>query len=277
MKRYIKKFSPAQIWDVVKFPLIVILFSFIRYLAFAIPSWIDALLLAPLLFMRLVLEDTWTDILLLGIAAVIVLFIPCRGTSSKLRRFLLRPAIVVLVILVLSNFAIAANDGWEDRIFQSKRDAYCREVDAFLDDADEVILHGHASYHYSPYFADERIRCVCGAYHDVIMIDYDTMRIAFLRHDWIDDFHIYQLKEGALTEHNTFVQLNAILPGTGNNLVTYYPEVDNEHRTCAMELVLKDGTTYSVADMPEYSWDHIFLGLPVSDDYMTCVGQPHPE
>lgn len=214
----------------------------------------------------------------MAISAGAVILIPCEGQWAKARRFALRPFLAVLVILVLSNFAIASNDEWEDKYWDKQIDAYCQEVSEFLDTADEVILYQLSDCYYSPYFSNKRIRCACGAFHNVIMIDYDTMRIAFLQHDWITDFHIYELKPGALTEENQLEQLNALLPQSQTRLITYYPDADSNHRTCALELVLADGTVFSTTDTPDQHWDSAYLDLSVnSSDYMFPVGQPHPK
>lgn len=275
-----------KIWNKIKFPLLVALFTAVIFgLRILCHSW-DAMLyilLFPVLLSRDLFDSNWVlvDIFLILILVGCILFTPAPGKLGRFRRFFLRPLLAILVVILASNPMISNAQEYfreqEEKMWEQKEEAFRAEVREFLDEADELILHDHHSQNYSPYFEDARIRCVCGAYHDVIMIDYDTMRIAFLRHDWIDDFHVYQLKQGALSEENTFVQLDAVLPESGNRLITYYPEADLEHRTCALELVLSDGKIYSTADMPEYSWDHIFLDLWGDEDYLFSVGQPHPK
>lgn len=209
------------------------------------------------------------------------MLVPCQwqwGQNAKLHRFVVRPALSVLAVFLVSDVLIAANDGWEDRYWEKQVDAYCQEVSLFLDAADEVILHGHNTQNYTPYCADERIQCACGTYHSAIMIDYDTMRIAFLRHDGFTNFYVYDLAPGALTAENEFVQMDALLPQSGSRLVSYYPDEDQAHRTCALELILPDGTVYSTTDTSDAYWDSAYLELnAILADYLFCVGQSHPQ
>lgn len=275
-----------KIWNKVKYPLlitmIVAVISFIRFLTMAMPSWIDTMLYYPLIAFRFIFEDTITNIVLILITAGAVMLVPCDWQWAqewkKTRRFLVRPTIAVVVMLCLSGIAIAQGEEWDDAYWDNKVDAYCQEVSAFLDSADEVILHNSSDHNYSPYFADERIRCTCGAFHDVIMIDYDTMRIAFLNHDSINDFFVYELNPGALTSENSIVQTDLLLDSSQTQLITYSPDFDNSHRTCAIELILADGTVFSTTDTPDSHWDNAFLALHTgSDDRFFPIGEPHPK
>lgn len=275
-----------KIWDRIKYPLllalIVAVMSFIRFLTMATPNWVETMLYYPLIALRILFKDFWVNILLIAVCAGAVMLVPYNWQwnqeSKKLRRYFVRPAISVLVMLCLSGVMIASNDGWEDAYWGNKVDAYCREVSDFLDVADEVILHNGSSHHYSPYFADERIRCECGTFHDVIMIDYDTMRIAFLHHEGISNFFVYELQPGALPSGNGIVQTDLLLEPAQTRLITYAPSSDNGHRTCAIELILGDGTAYSTTDTPDDHWDDAFLALYAgSGDHFFRVGDPHPK
>lgn len=271
-----------KIWNKVKYPLllglITVVMIWIRFLTMAVPSWVDTMLYYPLIALRFIVGDTWTNILLIAISAGAVMLVPCDRQWEQLHRFVLRPAVAVLVILCLSGLAIGQNDEWEDAYWDSKIDAYCQEVSTFLEEADEVILYSPFDHDYSPYFEDERIQCACGAFHNVIMIDYDTMRIAFLQHEWITDFYVYELEPGALAPGNGLKQMDTLIPQTQNRLITYTPGFDNGHRTSAIELILADGTVYSTSDTPDEHWDNAFLDLSSdSGDYIFLAGQPHPE
>lgn len=272
-----------KIWDKVKIPLLLAIITlvmiWIRFLTMALPNWVDTMLYYPLIAVRIVLRDTWTNILLIAICAGAVMLVPCDRWNRewKLKRFLVRPAISMIAMLCVSGVLIGSNEQWEDAYWDKKVDAYGQEISAFLDGAEEVILFGHYSQHYTPEFADERIQCACGTYHNVIMIDYDTMQIAFLRHEGIRGFHVYQLRASALTEENELVQLDAKLPGSETRLITYAPDAQNDHRTCAIELRLPDGSVYSTTDTPDGNWEDGFLDLGgLTQELLFRVGQPHP-
>ena len=275
-----------RIWNKIKYPLLIGLITalmiWIRYLTMAVPSWVDAMLYYPLIAFRIICKDTIANIVIIAVCAGAVMLVPYdwkwNPEGKKLRRFVVRPAVCVLVMLCVSGWMIHSNDGWEDRIWEKKVDAFSQDVSAFLDVADEVILHNSSTHNYTPYFKDERIRCECGTYHDVIMIDYDTMRIAFLRHGGISDFFVYDLKPGALTSQNDLVQTDLLLEPSQTRLVTYYPDGQNTHRTSAIELFLADGTVYSTTDTPDNHWDNAFLALYAgSGDHFFPVGEPHPK
>lgn len=277
-----------KIWNKIKDPailtLIALVLAFLRYVSYACPVWCPYIFWAPGLYLQIFSEEIFSvkfvlvEIVFWLIAVGALLLVPVGEQYGGSRRSLTCLLLVCLLIFGLSSFAIVANDGLENLYWDGKVNAYRREISDFLDEADEVVLHGHNSQHYSPYFTDERILCDCGAYHSVIMIDYDTMRIAFLRHDGISNFFIYELKPGALTEENTLEQLNALLPNSQTRLITYYPDTDSNHRTCAMELILADGTVYSTTDTPDGQWDNGYLEMGnVTQAYLFCVGQPHPQ
>ena len=275
-----------KIWNKVKYPLIigliVAVMSLIRFLSMAVPSWVETMLYYPLIAFRLIFKDTVTNIVLIAVTAGAVMLVPCdlwlEQEWKKMRRYLVRPAVAVVVMLCVSGWMIHSNDGWEDRIWEKKVDAFSQDVSAFLDVADEVILHNSSTHNYTPYFKDERIRCECGTYHDVIMIDYDTMRIAFLNHDSINDFFVYELKPGALPSGNGLVQADVLLDASQTRLITYTPGFDQGHRTSAIELILADGTAFSTTDTPDDHWDNAFLALYAgSGDHFFLVGDPHPK
>ena len=258
--------------------LIVAVMSFEYFCAMAVPSWIDVEWYYLALGMAFVFGRESAAFILLAFTAGAVMLVPCYGEEKEIRRFIIRPIIAVLAVCVVSNPAIDYNDVIEDEIWDNHVETYTQEVSHFLDTADEVVLYEDYSQYYSPYAKEERLRCKCGAYHNAILIDYDTMRIAFLLQDNIDHFYVYSLQPGALTEENSNIQLTALLPGSKTRLITYYPDEDHDHRTCAIELILPDGSVYSTTQTPDHHWENGFLDLArTSEKLLFRVGDVHPD
>ena len=261
-----------KIWNKVKFPLLIVLlvavFAFIRYITMAVPSWVNASLIYPLLVMRLLLEDTWTSVILLGIGAAIIMCVPCGGAWEKLRRFLLRPALAVLVILGLSNFAIAANDSWEDQLYQRRMYATYAQIHAFVDVADEAFAYNTHSQHFDNRFRKEFPQLLLETMHsdgihyyysDYILIDYDTHRVGVVYNQYgILRFFVYQLEP--VDSYPVLPQQNTIaLSAPGATLKSFCRERELSQYTDGFALIKEDGSIYAITGLCDKK--NLYLGL----------------
>lgn len=272
-----------KVCAILVFLLVVLFLAFYRYGSIAGPSWYPYALLHPAFLLLIISEELFSNPVILlelvfwPLAYWVFTLFPVKGEQVRWRRYLIRPMVALLIVFSLSNYAIQMNDSWEDQIWDSHVKAYTQEVSEFVDEADEVVLFGHNEHQYSPYAQEPRLECGCGAYHHAILIDYDTMRIAVLLQNSIDDFYVFKLEQGALTTENTNLQVNVMLPGSQTRLRTYYPDESSNHRTCAIELILSDGSVYSTTQTPDHHWENGYLGLRgITEEWLFCIGDPHP-
>lgn len=242
--------------------LIVLLMTFLRFGAMAVPSWIPTTLISPLLVCRLVLGDFLTNVLLAAASIGAVILVPCEVQwgevqRSRLRRFLLRPALAVLVIFGLSAVLIAANDQWEDMIWDRTVAASHREVREFIDIADEAILYSNAEYQGSNYQQDFPELVMEDRYvTDTMMIDYDSMTIGFCYH-YVSKFQLktFSLQAGGKVPESYTWSHSVALSEPGALLTFYFDYRDgkegNGSTTTCIALTMADGTVYTAANLTD--------------------------
>ena len=262
-----------KIWEKVKYPLLTaligLLLAFIRYLALAVPSWVNATFLYPLLVVRIFSRqwfhtDILLDVLLVAVGLWAVMLVPAPGEREKCRRYLLRPAITLAAALLLSNWAVAANDEWEDRLYQRQQDATYAAIHAFVETADEAYAYNTHSQHSGARFREEFPQLMLmdhGSYFysDYIFIDYDTQRIglAYHRHGTLR-FYEYQLKS-VETCPDLPQQQNFALSAPGEALVSYCPSGELSQYTDGFALIMADGSVYAING--RCRGENLFLGL----------------
>ena len=255
-----------KIWSKIKYPLyltlIVLLMTFLRFGAMAVPSWIPTMLLSPLIASRLILGDSLTNVLLAAVSIGAVMLVPCevqwgQVQRSRLRRFLLRPALAVLVIFGLSAILIAANDQWEDMIWDRTVAASHREIREFIDIADEAIVYSNSEYQGSNYQQDFPELVMEGRYvTDTMMIDYDSMTIGFCYHH-IAKFELktFSFKSGGNIPGNYEWSHSVALSEPGALLTFYFDYRDgqegNGSTTTCIALTMADGTVYTAANLTD--------------------------
>lgn len=274
-----------KIWNKIKFPLliglIVLLLAFIRYLSLAAPSWaFDVLisLLYPLVVVRFLSQayfesEILLEILLISLGVGAVICIPRPERFGKLRRYLLRPALASVIILVLSNAAISANDGWEDALYQRQLDASYQQIREFVDEADEAIAYNTSTHRFDDNFLDAFPELALDTVHlvdnqhktvhyvtDVILIDYDTQRLGIVYFRYGDpEFYEYQLKPADQLPKNLLSQLSVDLPQSGASLYCYRVSAELKQYTSGFGLTMADGSIYTITGLSDE--DYLFLGL----------------
>lgn len=126
-------------WEKVKYPLLIgmitIVMSLIRFLMFASPTWIDTGILFPLLFIAFCLGEIGAQIFMIALCAGAVMLVPCQWLwdegQEKLRRFLIRPAIAVVIMLCVSGLLISRNRVWEKRYHEKRVTSSYQQVREF--------------------------------------------------------------------------------------------------------------------------------------------------
>jgi hypothetical protein len=274
-------------WEKIKYPLFISLtvavFAFIRYAYYALPSWIPVMMLSPLMFIRIVSESIFDsslgfDILFWLVAlGCVILAAPTPWERGKLRRFLLRPLIAAVVILGLSTGGILLNDPLEDTLYDIERNASHRQIQKFIDTADEAVWY--APHCYSGYTEDfpELVRPIWAGNQiphvtDTILIDYDSKTVGFAYHH-ITYFVLKDIRLGkSFTVPENWDERNTVtLAEPGAVLTMYYSYRDGHPGngcdiTC-IALTMADGSSYGTNQLtdPETGRNY-FLKLPTSDD-----------
>ena len=124
-----------KIWSKVKYPLLIgliaLLMSLIRFLMLASPTWIDTGLLFPLLFIAVCLGEIGTHIFLIALCAGAVMLVPAQwewdAQREKMRRFVIRPIIAVVIMMCVSGLLYNRNRVWEKRYYEKRiNSSYCQ-------------------------------------------------------------------------------------------------------------------------------------------------------
>lgn len=257
-------------WNKIKYPLliglIVLLFAFIRFLSYDLPSWSWGLLY-PVMIIRLFSQewfnsDILLDIILLAAAFFAVMLVPKPEKWGRVRRYFLRPAVSVLLVVVLS----VGMNGANEVIREHNYDLKIAKAEQLIDEADEIIYYNLYSQQVAtPDFTHPAITHTCGNSHDMILIDYDTHSVTFLRELTAAaylEIDTFRLEPTDQTEFKVRVQVEVELSGQGELFVTHFPDLENPHRTSGIVLYMADGTVYALTDLtdPRNNYPY-FLGL----------------
>lgn len=260
-------------WNRIKFPLlmglIALLLVFVRYIALAVPSWVNPSLIYPLLVVRIFSQewfqtDILMDILLAGIGIWALLLVPVEEENKRFVRRLLRAVIVLVAVFLLSGVAISFNDEWEDAMYQHQQDKTYEAIHAFVDVADAAFIYNNHSQHSAGRFREEFPQLLMmdhGSYYysDYLFIDYDTQRIGLAYHQYGSlKFFEYQLKPVAAAPD--LPQQHAVaLSAPGATLFSYCPNQELHQYTTGFALVLADGSVYAITGLRDDNY--LFLGL----------------
>lgn len=183
--------------------------------------------------------------------------LPKRDTSGEgvFRRHFMRPIIIAVgtgaMFLV---YFIALHLGEVGETASIKRD---------ISNAEALFQYRTSTYHMSGIKGVDAI-------HSLIIVDYDEPKVSFLIDEYYD-YEVFRLKSGAHTCGGN-VQTVIELPAPASKLITYYPDSNYpdrpdslSHRTCAVELIMEDGSVYSLSDIKQRDTD--FPGWVGLDPY----------
>lgn len=264
-------------WNKIKYPLFIALIavplSFIRFLAIARPSWVNASLIYPLWVVCVWLTEPGAAILLFAVGAGAAMLVPCEGERAKLRRFLLRPLLTMLAIVMVSSVLVPVNDGLETKLWQERVKASHKEIQKFVEMADEAILYSYDDHLSQEKLKDFQALAVDGMYvTDTMMIDYDTMTIGFAYQDnFIFTLRTFSFEKGQLPQGSTWSH-SVDLDTPGATLTLYFDYRDgakgNGSTMTCIALTMADGTVYIAADItdPETGY-YYFVGHPDGGEY----------
>lgn len=141
----------------------------------------------------------------------------------------------------------------DDAKYRAEQAVMRMKFEEMLNDADEALC-----YNDSTYFGDSLMKSQF--YRNSVLVDYDNMLVGFLFNSAGDCYYEYHLKES--TPVNGLVQARGELHEPGAELLTYYPDEDNPHRTCAVSIVMADGKTYSIENLTKRGTGYtMFLNL----------------
>lgn len=266
-------------WEKIKHPLLLLLIavvlSFLRFLAIAVPSWVDSSVIYPLFAVRILLTDLGAGILLLAVGAGAAMLVPCEGERTGLRRFLIRPVAVLLLILILSGIAIGSNGRWEKRIYNRGKEASHQQIRDFIEIADEAIWYSK-DWHDDAEDFPELVRPIWAGTHsphvtDTILVDYDSKTVGFAYH-YVSYFVLKDITlSQSFTVPDTWDYVNTVVLGEpGAELKLYFNYKDgqegNGYDIVCITLTMADGTVYGTNDLtdPETGRNY-HLSLPTAD------------
>lgn len=125
------------------------------------------------------------------------------------------------------------------------------KIESIIKKADDVLEYNLA-YEYNPSPKELQYR------HNTIFIDYDKMTISFLLIDYFHEFHTFNLIKDKNCNNTNNIQVDYTIPSSKNILRTFYPDEENEHRTTAIQLIMKDDSIYSVCDLKSSGTNYYF-------------------
>ena len=258
--------------------LIVAVMTFVRFCAIAIPTWVDYRWYYLPMVVNFIFGKAATTIFVLIITAGAVMLVPCNTEPQKTHRFLIRPLSAALVVLVLSGIAIPINDKVEDAIWDRKVTASHKQIQKFIQIADEAYAYSTTEYqdnHYQEAFSELVIedRYVT----DTMMIDYDTMTLAFCFHG-VSNFELktFQFVEGGQIPESSAWKHTLELANSGGILTMFFEYRDgmvgNGFTITCIALTMPDGTVYTIRDLIDpgtgYSY---FFGNGIDGGYFKHI------
>ena len=137
-------------------------------------------------------------------------------------------------------------------------------INQFIELADEVVYYNTNTHYFNGVENDKIIHS--DSYRtDTILIDYDAKRIGFLFGPF-KEFVEFKLARKELQDPNEKIQLKIELNSPGLSLITFSPNEMNNHRTSSIELIMEDGTIYSITNLVEEETGYYYhLGLNMAD------------
>jgi hypothetical protein len=131
-----------------------------------------------------------------------------------------------------------------------------RRINRFIESADEILYYGDSTI-ISGGIKGTRFE------ESVILIDYDRMRIAFLFSSYPDgEYREFELARAEQAIISPNLQIWATLQPPGALLTSYYPREASDHRTTALQIIMADGSIYSLSGIvDEDTGFDSYLGL----------------
>lgn len=281
-----------KIWKQIKYPLIVALtVLIILALRIVLPAlsynWgiLFYFRLFLVLFSRDFFHADWVlwDLILLITMVWVIMVIPATGRLSKPRRFLLRPLLAVAIFVFLTPLATNAIEDAQAAVIERERQQSQKQTDetyanihAFVEDADVAYVYNTSTHHMNHRFKEEFPQLLLThdyydndvvkiGYHycDYLLIDYDTLRIAFIytKHGRLTLFE-YQLSP-ADTYPTTGRQKTIQLDAPGASLMSYRPGPTLQQYTDGFALTMSDGSIYTITGLCENG--NLFLNIQRND------------
>jgi hypothetical protein len=117
------------------------------------------------------------------------------------------------------------------------------KINRFIASADETLYYGDSTI-ISGGMKGTRFE------ESVILIDYDRMRIAFLFNSYPDgEYREFELARAEQAIASPNLQIRVALQPPGALLTSYYPSEASDHRTTALQIIMADGSIYSLSDI----------------------------
>lgn len=258
--------------------LIVAVMSFVRFCAIAIPTWVDYWWYYLPMVVNFIFGKAATTIFVLVITAGAVMLVPCHIEPQKTHRFLIRPLSAALAVLVLSSIAIPFNDNLEQAIWDHKVNASHKQIQKFIQIADEAYAYSTAEYQDTHYQEDFSELVIEDRYvTDTMMIDYDTMTLGFcFYHSSKFELKTFQFVEGGQIPASYTWKHSLELADSGGILTMFFEYRDgmvgNGFTITCIALTMQDGTVYTVRDLIDpgtgYSY---FFGNGIDGGYFEHI------
>lgn len=263
-----------RVWSKIKYPFYFLLFLLgavaLRIALPALPyDWplVTSIQVIVILFSRELNGTDWVlwDILVAIIAFCVIFFVPVQGKYSRVRRFLLRPMVLVLVAFLAAPFvnstvehAQKAYEDYQDRQYQAKVDANLREIQDFIEIADEAYIYSTTKHTGDHDVAALQGIAINGKYvTDTMMIDYDTMTLGFC-FDYITMFQLrtFSLEPGGKVPESCEWSHTLDLVDSGGRLTMYFEYLGGSPNIMCIALTMPDGKVYTAADLTDPKTGH---------------------
>ena len=253
--------------------LIVAVMAFVRFCAIGLPSWIDYRWYYLPMAAHFIFGKAATTIFVLIITAGAVMLVPCHTEPQKTHRFLIRPLSAALAVLVLSGIAIPLSKKLEQTIWDHKVNTINKQIQEFIQIADEAYAYSTAEYqnsHYQEAFPELVIedRYVT----DTMMIDYDTMTLGFCFHRFTKfELKTFQFVEGGQIPASCGRKHSLELTGSGGTMTLFFEYRGGNSTLTCIALTMPDGTVYTVRDLIDPGTGHSYFFGNIDGGYFKHI------
>lgn len=218
-------------------------------------AWIDSTFALGVLVFAAYMPWVLIVAALLFVISMGAIFHEVRTGKNFFTRHMVQPIILAgcLILSVVGNYHVfLLNERIETEKYYENKRIESEQIMEFKAQAEEIIPKGNVYFPHGYNYTDIE--------SEVIMIDYDTMRVAFLNDNVLCNYFVVQLTEGEKLPREK-IQRTEPLKEPGVELVSFYLEEEHKGLTDALELTMADGRVFTATDIKNEKGKTPSLGL----------------